>query len=332
MESLPIQSPHPYGNITNAPDKPEPHAQDGAPGAPLHPAHGPLPRTFIYAPFAGMEQAQFAHAHAAIRHGAQKTTGVLCEDPKEFKAQIDGILQKYEMDKAKLRGEATQLGQDIARLNEKADELRKNLDPHGDGQDARSLRSMTELKRQAQERLDEIAMRLSQINYFAQTRSDDITVLPFSDLDKLRADAHKLYLIAHGEKGPILYATDGEPGTPGYAELSAAALARRLAAQGLDKRFTDVRIKACHSADFGAGIIFRSDPFARTLARAMKKEGYNKIAVTGYHGESKLVPTDIAEHHQRLLEVSINGKVYKKPVRQSDVAQTFGADGETIKR
>lgn len=144
-------------------------------------------------------------------------------------------------------------------------------------------------------------------------------------LSRLDPARHKLYVVGHGGAGLDFLAADEEMM---FGTVTSTQLAEQLAAGGLPKGFRDIRITACHSADTTPPASFSSadlekaaafikkrsgplarfsrqptpqqpSPFAWSLSRALKRQGFNQAVVTGYHGAGVRFPR--VNHHLRKI-------------------------------
>ncbi|MFV3350074.1 hypothetical protein [Aeromonas veronii] len=172
----------------------------------------------------------------------------------------------------------------------------------------------------------------------------NLTIKSSNDLKSLSPDQHKLYVVGHGGAGMDILAAD-EGCQHGMA--TAKDVAHQLAESGLDKRFTDIRVTACWSADTCAPTSFQKSaldlaaqpktqrsgflglfgkqelvaaPFAQILSNEMKREGFEQPRVKGYHGIGMTFSSFIGdgEHHLRRLP-----KTQESDARASTVRQVF---------
>ena len=127
-------------------------------------------------------------------------------------------------------------------------------------------------------------------------------------LSELTPGTDKLYILGHGGAGRDLLAADEEM-TLGH--MSAKTLVKQLERGGLPKKFEDIRITACYSADSIKPTSFSSEeldqtsgalgtkagilrglfnppkditPLAMSISKELNRLGYKNTRVTGYHG------------------------------------------------
>lgn len=157
-------------------------------------------------------------------------------------------------------------------------------------------------------------------------------------LAALRPGVDKLYLLGHGAPGVGKLSADPS----GLPAVTAKELARQLATGGLNVKFKDFRVAACHSADarypesFKPGDLIRAaqvavetdgywncfgfgtspdKPFAQSLCNELKKAGFKQPEVSGYHGSSVTYST--THHYCRLPDTQ------EEDVRSSTVRRRF---------
>ncbi|WP_108986483.1 hypothetical protein [Edwardsiella ictaluri] len=167
----------------------------------------------------------------------------------------------------------------------------------------------------------------------------NLTIKSSNDLKSLSPDQHKLYVVGHGGAGMDILAED-----PACQQgmVTAKEIAHQLAEGGLDKRFTDIRVTACWSADtceptsfqksaldlasqpetqrsgflglFGKKEIV-AEPFAQTLSNEMTREGFEQPRVSGYHGIG-MTFSSFGEHNLRRLPESEESDARASTVRR----------------
>lgn len=155
-----------------------------------------------------------------------------------------------------------------------------------------------------------------------------------TELSKLSPDKSKLYVLGHGGVNMDLIAStiDGKQATRTSSQLAGDL-------STLPKKYEDVRITSCWSANSAKPVSFSTSEktrtsqatqwsvwsplsskttksFSQNLSEQMTELGFSKLQVTGYHGAGKTVPE--GNEHQRTLPDS------NTTVRRSTVAQKFG--------
>ncbi|MBZ6067275.1 hypothetical protein LA374_13820 [Aeromonas schubertii] len=191
------------------------------------------------------------------------------------------------------------------------------------------------------ERFDRLQNNISKLPPMIDALTN-LTIKGSDDLKLLPPNQHKLYVVGHGGAGMDILAADQ---ACQQGMVTAKEVAHQLAEGGLDKRFTDIRVTACWSADTCAPTSFQksaldrasqpktqqsgflglfgfgkkevvAEPFAQTLSNAMKREGFEQPRVSGYHGTGMTFSSFLGEHHLRRLPDSQESDARASTVRQ----------------
>ncbi|WP_141233178.1 hypothetical protein [Pseudomonas sp. Irchel 3E19] len=153
----------------------------------------------------------------------------------------------------------------------------------------------------------------------------------------LHPQQHKLYILGHGGPGMNILAADSACNN---GMVSAAEVAQHLKEGGLNKDFNDFRVTACYSADTRSPTSFHpkdleraaqsdvqrtgflgllgkkkvmAEPFAQSLSNELKRTGFERPSVTGYHAAGVTIS---GEHHSRRIPDSQVNDVRSSTVRQ----------------
>ncbi len=103
-----------------------------------------------------------------------------------------------------------------------------------------------------------------------------------------------LYVVAHGREttnNEIAGVVRGFFGGRTQKNMTAAALARQMQADGLAPRFADLRLLVCWAGMARVRGGSTQVPFAGQLCGALKGRGYGRVMVTGFNGSVAMQPT-----------------------------------------